>query len=70
MSRCSPGTHTHQLALYRQRILDTPALLDRNVFAATYVAQGPAAANITWRQCQFPQSRVWDDMSMPDTPAN
>lgn len=54
MSQCSPGTHARQLALYRQRVLDTPALLDRDVLAATYVAAGLAAANITWRQRQFP----------------
>jgi hypothetical protein len=54
MSPCSPGTHARQLALSRQRVLDTPALLDRDVRAATYVAAGLAAANITWRQRQFP----------------
>jgi hypothetical protein len=54
MSQCSPGTHARQLALYRQRVLDPPALLDWDVLAATYVAAGLAAANITWRQRQFP----------------
>ena len=54
MSQCSPGTHARQLALYRQRVLDTPALLDRAVRAATSVAAGLAAAHITWRQRQFP----------------
>jgi hypothetical protein len=54
MSPCSPGTHARQLALSRQRVLDTPALLDRDVRAATYVAAGLAAANITWRQRQLP----------------
>ena len=54
MSQCNPGLHARQLAIYRQRVLDTPALLDSEVLAPERVAEGLAEAHLTWRQRQFP----------------
>lgn len=54
MSQCIPGLHAHQLARYRQRVSETPALLDSDVLAPEPVAKERAAANITWRQRHFP----------------
>lgn len=60
MSQCSPGIHVRQLAVYRQRVWDTPALLAWDVLAPDHVAQGLAEANITWRERQFPpQVTLW-----------